>query len=581
MKSFPRMFLMIVLVTGAAATAGARDNGGRVAGNISDLSGGPVQDALIRVVQLIDGLESLISTRSDEHGFFRTQALPAGVYSLRISHHDYHPVATAQFAVDDSRSVSLEIALQKFADSFTRDDDPRNQGFMQVLRGVSDRRLIFRSVMPDVAENAANPFTHGGVMSIASGASQGESYFLRPYANQSGVSSNFAFAEPLSATSRIVLSGQVDSGAGSFWRLRNTYSHKPDKDHDYSISVGYGRISGNHPVSDYIPPSANFFSMPDGLETFSFGAESETRLFDILAVRYGVDYSKLHYDADKSFFSPSLRILLTPVEGWSLEAFITSRPRSDAGSITLPSGETLNLSEPTLITIAGNKVNMSQARHSETAVRRNFTPETSIEFAIFQDNISGPGIPLLITTVTQSERRSCVIEMKDDQSNQKGLRFMAKHRVFEYLTGSIAYIYGESKEITQEARQAAIAALEENPENYMRQGYRHSVAGRVDAFIPKTRTSVITMLRWNSGYPLTTLDRFFDDMDIGTKSANLEIRQVIPMPAFLYGPGRWEVMLELRNALNQGSRKLAASDGEIVFDRNPRSLRFGLNYSFH
>ena len=159
---------------------------------------------------------------------------------------------------------------------------------------------------------------------------------------------------------------------------------------------------------------------------------------------------------------------------------------------------------------------------------------------------------------------------------------MVKHRVFEYLSGSIAYIYGESKEITQDARQAAIAALEENPEIFMRQGYRHSVVGRVDSFIPMTRTRVITMLRWNSGYPLTTLDRFFDDMDIGTKSANLEIRQSIPMPGFLYVPGgRWEIMLELRNALNQGSRKLAAADGEIIFDRNPRSLRFGLNYSFN
>ena len=581
MKLFVRTVLLIVLISGVTVPVGAGENNGRVAGNISDLWGSPVQDALIRVVRLVDGLESFISTRSDENGFFRTPALVEGVYSLRISHQDYQPVATTQFAIDNSRSVSIEIALQKFADIFTMDEDPRNQGFGQVLRAVSDRRLIFRSTMPDVAENVANPFTHGGVMSVISGSSQSESYFLRPYASQSGVSSNFAFTEPLNATSRIVLSGQVDSGAGSFWRLRNTYSNKPDKDHKYNVSIGYGRISGNYPISDYVTPSANFFSMSDGLETFSLGTEGENRLFDILTVRYGVDYSKLYYGADKSFFSPSLRILLTPAEGWSLEAFITSKPQNDSGSITLPGGETLNLSEPTLITIAGNKVNMSQARHSETALRRNITPETSIEFALFQDIINGPGIPLLITTVTAAERRSCVIEMKEDRSNQRGLRFIAKHRIFEYLTGSIAYIYGESKEITHDAQQAAIAELEENPENYMRQGYRYSVAGRLDAFIPRTRTSVITMLRWNSGYPLTTLDRFFDDMDIGTKSANLEIRQIVPMPAFLYGPGRWEVMLELRNALNQGSRKLTAADGVIIFDRNPRSMRFGLNYSFH
>jgi len=575
------MFLLIGLIAGAAATAGARDNNGRIAGNVADFFGSPVQGALIRVVQLVDDLESFVSTRSDEHGFFRSPVLPAGIYSLYISHQDYKPVATTQFVVDGYHSVSLEIALQKFVDGFTGDDDPRNQGFSQVLRAVSDRRLIFRSApMPGVAENAPNPFTQGGVMSIASGLSQSESYFLRPQASQSGVSSNFAFTEPLNSTSRMILSGQVDSGAASFWRLRNTYSYRPDRDHDYSISVGYGRMSGNHPVSDSISTYTNFLSMTDGLETFAFGTEGETRLFNILSIRYGVDYSRLYYDSDKNFFSPSLRILLTPMEGWDFEALVTSKPQNDDSTITLPNGETLNLTEPTLISIAGNKVSMSQMRHSEAIVRKNFTTETSVEFALYQDYINGPGIPMLITAVTPSERHSCIIEANGERSSQKGLRLLAKHRIFEYLTGSVAYIYGESKEIAQEARQVEIASLEKNPENFMRQGYRHSVTGRMDALIPTTRTNVVAMVRWNSGYPLTALDRFFDDMDIGTKSANLEIRQILPVPAFLDTSGRWEVMVELRNALNQGSKKLEAADGEIIFDRNPRSIRFGLNYSF-
>ena len=577
------MVFLIGLIAGAAATAGARDNNGRIAGNVSDFFGSPVEGALVRVVQLVDGFENFISTRSDEHGFFRTPILASGVYSLYVSHHDYQPVATTQFVVDDSYSVSLEIAFQKFVDGFTRNDDPRNQEFRQVLRSVSDRRLIFRTApTPGVAENTPNPFAYGGVVSIVSGASQSESYFLRPQANQSGISSNFAFTEPLNSTSRMVLSGQVDSGAASIWRLRNTYSYRPDKDHDYNISIGYGRLSGNHPVSDSIADSANFISMTDGLETFSLSTEGETRLFDILTVRYGVDYSRLYYDSDKRFFSPTLRILLTPMEGWNVEAFITSKPQSDNNSITLPGGEKLNLTEPTLISIADNKVSMSQVRHSEAVVRRDFSPETSVELALYQDYITGPGIPMLITTVTPSERRSCVIEANGERSSQKGLRVMAKHRIFEYLTGSVAYIYGESKEIAHDARNVEIASLEENPENFMRQGYRHSISGRMDAFIPATRTNVIAMLRWNSGYPLTALDRFFDDMDVGTKSANLEIRQTLPVPAFLYtSSGRWEIMLELRNALNQGSKKLDAADGEIIFDRNPRSIRFGLNYSFH
>jgi hypothetical protein len=36
----------------------------------------------------------------------------------------------------------------------------------------------------------------------------------------------------------------------------------------------------------------------------------------------------------------------------------------------------------------------------------------------------------------------------------------------------------------------------------------------------------------------------------------------------------------MRNVLNQGREHLPAEDGEIVLNRNPRSLRFGVNLSF-
>jgi hypothetical protein len=99
--------------------------------------------------------------------------------------------------------------------------------------------------------------------------------------------------------------------------------------------------------------------------------------------------------------------------------------------------------------------------------------------------------------------------------------------------------------------------------------------------LPFTKTNLVAIIRWNSGNPLTALDWFSDRMDIGTKSTNFEIRQALPMPEFLGSVGRWEIMLDVRNALNQGSETLKATDGLVVLNRNPRSLRFGLNYSFH
>jgi hypothetical protein len=587
------MFLFGLLATamGAGTAAAASDDSGRIVGSVSDSFGTPLRDALVQVVQAVHDGENFTSLRSDAGGFFKTAVLAPGVYRLQVSRQGYRSVSTTRFVVDDTRSVSLEIALHKFSDAVLRNDDPRNQGVRQVLRGISERRLIFRSspgedVDAESAEASADGFARGGAMRIASGSAKSEGYILRPQASQSGVSTNFAFTEPLGAHSRVILSGQVDTGAGAFWRLRNTYNYRPDKDRDYNISVGYGRMSGNQLVSDSIQSPANSLPPADGLETFAFSTEGTTRLFDLLSIRYGIDYARLHYGEDKSYFYPSLQILLTPAEGWSFETSLTSRRLSDAGSIMLPGGEVLNLAESTLLTMVGDRVSMSQVRHSEAVVRRELKPGASLELAFYQDYINGPGIPILVTALTPSGQRSCVVEMDEDRSRQKGVRLTAKHDVAENLTGSIIYIYGESQEISPvstasgAAALATVAELEGNPEAFMRREYRHSVTGRIDAFVPSSGTNVIATVRWNSGNPLTALDWFSDKMDIGTNSANLEVRQILPLPAFLEVAGRWEVMFELRNALNQGRKRVATADGEIAFDRNPRSVRFGLNYTF-
>ena len=46
-------------------------------------------------------------------------------------------------------------------------------------------------------------------------------------------------------------------------------------------------------------------------------------------------------------------------------------------------------------------------------------------------------------------------------------------------------------------------------------------------------------------------------------------------------PGRWEILLDFRNILNQGIKVIPAEQGELVLNRNPRSLRYGLNYRFN
>ncbi|MBN2339546.1 MAG: carboxypeptidase regulatory-like domain-containing protein [Acidobacteria bacterium] len=582
MKSLSHTMLLLGILVCAPALATAAGDKGRITGSVTSLEGHPLRDAVVRIVREVEEGELFTLIRSDSRGFFQSAHLTPGIYHLQISRQGYEPVATARFAVDEDRSIALEIALREWVRAISREDDARNWSPGTVLRGTSQGRLIFRSAsgsLPESAAADAESFTRSGAMSIASGAPAGSrGFLLRPHASQSGVSSNFALTEPLGSRSRIILSGQMDIGDGSFWRMRNTYQHRPDGDHDYRASVGYGRIAGHYPCSGSI--SSNDVSAPSGLETFDFSVEGSTRFLDLIAVRYGIDYTRLYSGKDSHFLHPSIEILLTPAEGWSLRTSLASRRPSATNTLVLPEGETIDLSEPTLITMVGDRLSMSQIRHSEFAARKTVTADTAVEIALYNDYVRGPGLPLMVTEIVPgAAARKHLIEMNEEHSSQRGVRVTLDHKVLESLRGSIAYIYGEARGIADGDTPESVVFLSKDPAAFLRQRFEHSLTGRIDVTVPLTLTGVMTTVRWDSGNPLTALDWFSDRMDIGTRSVNFEIRQ--PVPRLPGSPGRWEILLDFRNVLNQGIKVLPTEQGELVLNRNPRSLRYGLNYRFN
>jgi len=563
-------------------------SGSHIAGNITSVSGHPIRDVIIGIIQEIKGEKAITVARSDSSGFFRSANLMPGTYFLQVSHQGYESVKTTKFVIDSGRTVSLDIALQEFLGYISKDDDPRNWDLKTVMRSTSDRRLIFRNApvpasLP-ASETREAPFHRSGAMSIASGTPlKGENFIAQPQASQTGVSSTFGYTEPISERSRMIFTGQLDVGSGSFWRIRDTFNYRPDKDHDYRVSVGYGRMNTYYPGSSSI--SSQMVSeepgVPEtGVRTLALGMEGTAKFLDLMAIKYGFDYSRLYYGMSKSLFYPSVQILITPLDGWSFQTSFTSRRIRDINSVVLPDGEVLNLSEPTLITMVGDRVSMSQVKHSEVAAERTLTPDTAVEVAVFQDRTQGPGLPLMITTFTQLEQKSHVIEMNEELFNQRGMRVTVRQRILDGLKGSLAYVYGDTIDISNIEEPLSSQKLEETLTSYMLQGSQHSITGRLNAILPITKTNVLATVRWYPGNPLTPVDWFSDRMDIGTKSTNFQVRQVIPLPEFFGTAGQWEIMVNMRNVLNQGREHLPAEDGEVVLDRNPRSLRFGVNLSF-
>jgi hypothetical protein len=581
-RSFILLGLFLITLPPVAAYA---KGSGRITGMIKSVSGSPLHDAVIRIVGEAKNGALLSIAKTDGRGVFKSGKLTPGAYYLQISRTGYLPVTTTKFILDPGKTTSLDIVLQEFIGFVAKDDDPRNWDLKTVLRSTSDRRLIFRDLSGNMdADDSLASFSRSGAMNIASNtALDGENFSARPQASQAGVSSNFAIAEPLSQHSRMILSGQLDFGHAAFWRIRNTYNYRPDGDHDYKLSVGYGQMNVNYPGSSSI--SSQMLSEGSGLResgvrTLAFGVEGNTNFLDLLSVKYGFDYSHLHYGDSRSFFFPSVQILLQPAEGWSIRTSFTSRRMSDTNCVQLPDGEILDLSEPTLITMVGNQVSMSQIQHSEISARKEIARNTALELAVYQDTTQGPGLPVMVTTITPMEKRSQVVEMNEDHSAQRGVRFTVRRKIAENLQASVDYVYGDALTIRGIVGLVSGEQLDGRLAGYLDQRNQHSLTGRVNATIPYIKTGILATVRWYPGNPLTPVDWFSDRMDIGTKSTNFELRQPIPMPEFIGLTGRWEVLVDLRNVLDQGREVLPTKDGEIVLNRNPRSLRFGLNLTF-
>jgi hypothetical protein len=588
MRYFSRVFILFSILSLLPAAAMDAKSNGRLAGNVRSMSGSPLRDVIVKIFREMHTGEIVRTLRSDSRGAFTTAQLSPGTYFLEISRQGYQPLTTGKFAVGEGQTTSIDVILQEFIDYLSKDDDPRNWDLKTVMRSTSDRRLIFRNTSGDPSfgnEIKESPFSRGGTMNIASGKPfGGDSYIAQPRTSQNGVSSNFAFTEPVNQHSRMILSGQLDFGYSAFWRVRNTYDYRPDSGHDYRVSVGYGRMNGNYSGSNLF--SSQLLSQESGLrdsgvQTLAFGLEGTTKLLDILAIKYGFDYSQLYYgDNSRSFIYPSIQILIAPSKGWNIHASFTSHRMSDTNAVILPDGEVLDLSEPTLITMIENRVTMSEIRHSEIAAERSLTPRTSIEFAVYQDHTQGPGLPIMVTTITPLENQSRLLQMNEDHFKQQGARVTFKRQIMDSVTGSLDYVYGAATSISGMSELASSDCLTSDLANYMKQNYQHAITGRLNATLPITKTNLLASMRWYSGNPLTPVDWFSDHMNIGTKSANIEIRQAIPFPDLMGTTGHWEVWLNLRNVFNQGRESLPATDGELVLNRNPRSLRFGLSFNF-
>lgn len=576
----------VAILAFSAASLEAKD-GGRLSGRVKNTNGDGLLGAIITIFKPDGSGGSLFFARTDRRGYYNLANVAPGSYYMQVSRDGYQPLSSSNVKIDSGRSTSMDLILQEFLGLISDDSDPRNWDTKSLIRSASSRRLIFRDLPGIQGSETDSPFYRSGAMNVTSKTDlSSENQSVLPGSGKNGVISNFAFIEPVSQHARMVFAGQLNSGIDSFWRVRNTYNYRPDDARDWRFSLGYGRGNIGRPSMADIGRPANFFAQDPTLresavQTVVLGFSGNSKFLDIMQIGYGFDYSRLYNGSSRSFVSPYLQVSVSPSPSWTLKSSWLSRRLTDENTLPLPGNEELNLSEPTYITRIGNGITMGQLRHSELAVSKSFTEDTSLEIAGYQDSNDGPGLPFLVTTRSGGLSDTQFMQLREDQSRQRGLRLALDQRIFDFLHGSIAYVYGSGTGLTTSDNSLTSDQLARNLLQYMHSSYYHSITSQIRAQIPHTKTSFLTVVRWYPGEPITPLDLFADRMDILTKGVNFSIRQGIPLPEFLGVSGRWEALIDVRNIFEQGRNRIRTSDGDIFLTRNPRMVRFGLNLNFY
>ncbi|MGA2260102.1 MAG: carboxypeptidase-like regulatory domain-containing protein [Acidobacteriota bacterium] len=580
--------LVFSLSMAVAPSASAAPGNGSLSGSVMAPDGKGLIGAVVALFKQDDAGAVISLTKSDQRGTYSLNDIAPGFYSLRVSRIGYQVLNSPRVTINAGKTTTVNFVLQELLDFISVRNDPRNWDLKTVMRSTSDRRLIFRSLPGSTnPEESGEAFRrNGSVQVVSNGILGGDNYATYPNQGDAGIISNFAFSEPVSQHSRMILSGQLTSGYDSLWRVRNTFDYRPEPSRDLKFSFGYGRMNLNRLSAGTAARPADFFSQDpavrdSGMETLAMGFQASNEFFNTLAMEYGLDLSRVNYGTTRTMWSPYFQVVVTPYRGWLLRTLMTSRRVSDNDSIELPDGETVNLLEPANVSKIDNQINISQVRHSELAVARKLAEDTSLEVTVYRDRVDGPGTPFLMSYTTKSGKKSSAVQLRSDQDAQQGLRVAFASMLMSTVQGSITYDYGTAAAITRPSTPVSTDLMVTRLLDYIHRSYYHSVTSQLEAKIPQTGTHVQATLRWYPGDPISPIDLFADRLDTFTKGMSFSLRQAIPLPDFLGCAGHWEALIDLRNPFNQGSSLIPTSDGELTLTRNPRTLRFGLNLNFN
>ena len=559
---------------------------GRLSGIVSDNHGNPLMGASVLIIGplLIPTAETGEQAErviTDAKGKFSVGHLIPGWYSLQIIAPTRLPAHRNGIKVEAGQTSTLKFVLgDVFAPlRFQIPDTGANSlgdDWKWVLRTSAATRPIlrFRQEVAGATPNALEPPLPAaqrlvGVVPAPSSES--------PLAGDPGMESVVAYLRPVSLDSDVLAVGSVaangtwTSSVGTEYRkglLKGDFEEISLVVHQLGYAAGVPAPGGYGQLSD---------SYGQGLAA----SYTQTRsIYPHLTMTAGLDVDYLNALRNVMTARPRVKLAYRLSRSTVVAAQVGSGP-SD-GSETLVERASRLDSFP-VFTLRGYRPELEQVDHAEISMIRRLNGSARIELGAFRDGVKNATVwasarPAEVgwlagNFVLNPAGEGILLNMGDYRSS--GYRAAYTQRLGNRVEALVAYVVGDSLE----ARGVPNHSPEGDLQGMLKPVRSASLAGRVSARVPGTRTQLTSSYEWVQRGRLTTQDPYGQAELQLQPFWDFQVRQPLPTLAFL--PAHIEAVADFRNLFAQGYSPLTQSgEWAVKLSSAYKSVRGGFSVDF-
>ena len=529
---------------------------GTIRGFVRDIQGNPLVGAAVVVVADTDRgpqekVDKVIKkANTDAEGRFVATGILPGRYRIKAAADGFNPVELGALVKPNKVTVFDSILLRRVGT--LADETKLNADSKYAARSYPG--TIFhadegtsRTGDADAVLAARTRETHGFIQAYAESGSG-------PFGD-SIIGSNFALYQQIGGVADLVVSGQGGYGDKSPRRLEALATTPAGERHRVGLALGYARFTLLR-LGD-----------PRSLSQYSVSASDTWQVSGPVLLVYGVDVSR--------FSGPGAKTAVMPRLGFAFDASTTTRlfggviPGSsvDAQSrVGMESGEIIfSDPKPVALTSSGNPI-PDRSYRLQFGGQQVLSENSSLELMAFLDTVSGHGVGVLAIPVQTGQPE---FENRTLSARSRGIRVAYHRRLTKGVEGTVGYAFGEGSQLN--------GGSLTDPNNIFSKSVFHVVAARIDADFVHTGTKVSTVLRLAPQRAVFAIDPFQGQIETYDPNINVYVAQ--ELPDFGFVPGQLELILDLRNLLDQQT-SIQDERQELVASRFHRLVRVGLSVRF-